>query len=69
MNWDLNEEHRLIRETARDFARDVVAPGAGDREISGEYPYQIMEQMAELGMMGLPFPEEYGGPAATGWGP
>lgn len=61
MDWDLNEEHRLIRQTAREFAREVVAPGAIEREQTGEYPYDIIAQMAELGMMGLPFPEKYGG--------
>jgi alkylation response protein AidB-like acyl-CoA dehydrogenase len=61
MNFDLTDEQKMIRDMTRAFAKEVVAPGAEERERTGEYPYQIMEQMAELGMMGIPFPEEYGG--------
>ena len=61
MNFDLTDEHRMIRDTARDFAREVVAPAAEEADRTGEYPYDIMERMGHLGMMGIPFPEEYGG--------
>ncbi len=61
MNFDLTDEHKMIRDMARDFAREVVAPLAGELDRTGEYPYEIMSRMAELGMMGLPFPERYGG--------
>jgi len=61
MNFDLTDEQRMIREMARDFAREVIAPRAEEMEATGEYPYDIIEQMAELGIMGIPFPEEYGG--------
>jgi short-chain 2-methylacyl-CoA dehydrogenase len=61
MNFDLTEEQRMIRDMARDFSRKVIAPRAEEMEATGEYPYDIMDQMAELGMMGIPFPEEYGG--------
>lgn len=61
MNFDLTDEHKMIRDTARDFAREVVAPRAEEMERTGEYPYDIIEQMGKLGMMGIPFPEEYGG--------
>ncbi len=61
MNFDLTDEHRMIRDMARDFAREVVAPRAEEMEKTGLYPYDIIAQMAELGMMGLPFPERYGG--------
>lgn len=61
MNFDLAEEHRMIRDMAREFADEVVAPRAEEMDRTGEYPYDILEQMAELGMMGIPFPEEYGG--------
>jgi alkylation response protein AidB-like acyl-CoA dehydrogenase len=61
MNFDLTDEHRMIRDMARKFADEVIAPRAEEMERSSEYPYDIFAQMAELGMMGLPYPEEYGG--------
>ncbi|MEW6112087.1 MAG: acyl-CoA dehydrogenase family protein [Thermodesulfobacteriota bacterium] len=61
MNFDLTEEHRMIRDMARKFADEVIAPRAEEMERTGEYPYDIIAQMGELGMMGLPYPEEYGG--------
>ncbi|MBW1706650.1 MAG: acyl-CoA dehydrogenase family protein [Deltaproteobacteria bacterium] len=61
MNFDLTDEHKMIRDMSRDFADEVIAPRAEGMERTGEYPYDILAQMAELGMMGIPFPEEYGG--------
>jgi len=61
MNLDLSDEHRMIRDMARKFASEVIAPRSEEMEVTGEYPYDIIERMAELGMMGIPFPEEYGG--------
>ena len=61
MNFDLTDEQRMIRDTARDFAKEVIAPRAEEMEATGEYPYDILEKMAEVGIMGVPFPEEYGG--------
>ena len=61
MDFDLSEEHRMIRDMARDFAREVIAPRSEQMEKTGEYPYDIMDRMADLGMMGIPYPEEYGG--------
>ena len=61
MDLDLTQEHAMIKDMAHQFADEVVAPRAEEMERTGEYPYDIMKQMAELGMMGLPFPEEYGG--------
>ncbi len=61
MDFDLTDEHKMIRDMARDFADEVIAPRAEDMERSGEFPYDIIAQMAELGIMGIPFPEEYGG--------
>lgn len=61
MNFDLTDEQRMMRDTARDFAEEVIAPRSEHMEATGEYPYDIMQQMADLGMMGIPFPEEYGG--------
>ncbi len=45
----------------RKFVDEVVEPRAEEMEKTGEYPYDIMDQMADLGMMGIPFPEKYGG--------
>jgi alkylation response protein AidB-like acyl-CoA dehydrogenase len=61
MNFDFTDEHKMIRDMARDFADEVIAPRAEEMERTGEYPHDIIEKMAETGMMGIPFPEEYGG--------
>jgi short-chain 2-methylacyl-CoA dehydrogenase len=61
LDFQLTEEHRMIRDMCRSFTQDVIAPRAEDIERTGEYPYDIMAQMAELGMMGIPIAEEYGG--------
>jgi len=61
VDFDLKEEHKMIRDMTRDFAQEVIRPRSEEIERTGEYPYDIMDQMAELGMMGIPFPEEYGG--------
>jgi len=61
MDFDLSDEHKMIRDMARDFANEVIAPRTEEVEKTGEYPYETMGKMAELGMMGIPFPEEYGG--------
>lgn len=61
MDFDLKEEHGMIRDMCRDFSREVIAPRAEEIERSGEYAYDIIAQMAELGMMGIPIEEEYGG--------
>lgn len=61
MNFDLTGEQEKIRQMTREFASRVIAPRAEELERSGEYPYDIMAQMASLGIMGIPFPKEYGG--------
>ena len=61
MDFDLTEEHVMIRDMTRDFASEVIGPRSEEMERSGLYPYDILEQMSALGMMGVPFPEEYGG--------
>ena len=61
MNFDLTEDQRMIQDMCRDFAREVIAPRSEEMERTGDFPYDIMDQMAELGMMGIPFPETYGG--------
>ncbi|MGH7724045.1 MAG: acyl-CoA dehydrogenase [Candidatus Eiseniibacteriota bacterium] len=57
----LHDEHHAVRETARKFAVEVVQPGAAARDEKEEFPSALVRQMAELGFLGLPFPEEYGG--------
>ena len=61
MNFELTKEQKMIRDEVRNFARQEIAPRAEEMEATGEYPYDIMEKMADLGMMGIPFPEKYGG--------
>ncbi len=61
MNFRLSDEHEALRKTVEQFARDVVAPQAQEHDRSGEFPYDVVRQMGEMGLFGLPFPEEYGG--------
>jgi short/branched chain acyl-CoA dehydrogenase len=61
MNFDLPEDHELIRRTVRDFAEQEVAPVAEELDRTKSFPYAIVAKLGELGLMGIPFPEEYGG--------
>ena len=61
MDFRLSEEQQMIRDMARKFADEIIAPRAEEMEATGEYPYDIMDRMAGLGMMGIPFPPQYGG--------
>jgi short-chain 2-methylacyl-CoA dehydrogenase len=61
MNFDLSDEHQLIRRTVREFAEEKVAPVAGELDREHRFPYELVAEMAELGLMGMPIPEEYGG--------
>ncbi len=61
MDFKLTEEHEALRSTVREFAREVVAPVIGDFYERHAFPYEIVRQMGEMGLFGLPFPEEYGG--------
>jgi short-chain 2-methylacyl-CoA dehydrogenase len=61
MNFDLTDEQTMIRDMARDFAQEVIRPRAEEMDETGEYPDEILQKMGELGMMGIPFPEAYGG--------
>jgi len=62
--FDLPEEHEALRQTVRDFAEREVAPVAAELDRTHAFPYEIVRQLAELGWMGIPFPEEYGGAGA-----
>ncbi|HEX6287701.1 MAG TPA: acyl-CoA dehydrogenase [Herpetosiphonaceae bacterium] len=66
MNFELTEEQQFIRQTVRDFAQKEIAPRSAEIDRTGEFPHDIFKQMAELGLLGLPFPEEYGGAGADG---
>ncbi len=61
MNFELTDEQRLLRDTVRDFARAEVAPVAEELDRDKRFPYEIVAKLGELGLMGIPFPEEYGG--------
>ncbi len=64
MDFRLTEDQQLIRDTARDFAQREIAPQAEEIDRTGEFPVDIFKQMADLGLMGLPIDEEYGGAGA-----
>jgi alkylation response protein AidB-like acyl-CoA dehydrogenase len=64
MNFDLTNEQEMIRKLIHDFAEEEVAPEADARDRTAKFPEEIFEKLAELGIMGLPFPEQYGGSAA-----
>jgi short-chain 2-methylacyl-CoA dehydrogenase len=61
VNFDLSSEHELVRTTVRDFAEQRVAPVAEELDREHRFPYELVTELAELGLMGMPFPEEYGG--------
>ena len=61
MDFDLSPEHELIRRTVRDFAEGEVAPVAEELDRTKSFPYEIVRQLGELNLMGIPFPLEYGG--------
>ncbi|MFQ6015420.1 MAG: acyl-CoA dehydrogenase [Anaerolineae bacterium] len=64
MDFELTEEQRLIRDTVRDFAQNEIAPIARHTDETGEFPWETFKKMGELGLMGLPWPEKYGGAGA-----
>lgn len=61
MDFELNEEQRLFRDTLRDFVAREVTPVASELERSGEYPTRLVEQLKELGLFGMTVPSEFGG--------
>jgi alkylation response protein AidB-like acyl-CoA dehydrogenase len=61
LNFELSDEQELIRRTVRDFAETKVAPVAEELDREERFPYELVAELAELGLMGLPIPEEYGG--------
>jgi short-chain 2-methylacyl-CoA dehydrogenase len=61
MDFDFTDEQQEFREAVRAFAQEVVAPRAEEMDRTGEFPYDIVKQMGEMGLFGLPFPEDVGG--------
>jgi alkylation response protein AidB-like acyl-CoA dehydrogenase len=64
LNFDLDQEHELIRSTVREFAQQRVAPVAEELDRESRFPYELVGELAELGLMGMTIPEEYGGAGA-----
>jgi short/branched chain acyl-CoA dehydrogenase len=61
MDFDLSDDHELIRRTVREFAEGEVAPVAAELDRTKSFPYEIVAKLGALNLMGIPFPEEYGG--------
>jgi short/branched chain acyl-CoA dehydrogenase len=64
MNFELSDDHELLRRTVRDFAEGEVAPVAEEHDRTKSIPYDIIAKLGALNLMGIPFPEEYGGAGA-----
>jgi short-chain 2-methylacyl-CoA dehydrogenase len=64
MNYELTEEQELLRRTVRDFSESKVAPLAEELDREERFPYELVQELAALGLMGIPIPEEYGGAGA-----
>ena len=64
MEFDLNPEQELVRDTVRRFALERVAPVAAELDREKRFPYELVGELAELGLMGMTIPEEYGGAGA-----
>src|SRR6202035_4888653 len=61
MNFELSADHELIRRTVREFAEGEVAPVAEELDRTKSFPYEIVAKLGQLNLMGIPFPQEYGG--------
>ncbi len=61
MDFQITEEHQMIRRMVRDFAEKEIAPRAEEIDATDQFPFDIFKRMGELGILGMPFPEQYGG--------
>jgi short-chain 2-methylacyl-CoA dehydrogenase len=61
VDFDLSDEHDLLRKTVREFAEERIAPVAEELDREHRFPYEIVSELAQLGLMGIPIPEEHGG--------
>ena len=64
MNFDLTKDQQLIRDVVKDFAQNEIVPRATEIDRTGEFPMDIVKKLADMDLMGLPFPEQYGGAGA-----
>jgi short/branched chain acyl-CoA dehydrogenase len=64
LNFDLTQEQQLVRDTVREFAMSRIAPVAAELDRDHRFPYELVAELAELGLMGMTVPEEYGGAGA-----
>jgi short-chain 2-methylacyl-CoA dehydrogenase len=64
LNFDLDQEHELVRSTVREFAHERVAPVAEELDRESRFPYDLVAELGELGLMGMTIPEKYGGAGA-----
>jgi len=64
LNFDLTKEQQLVRDTVREFAESQIAPVAAELDREHRFPYELIAELAELGLMGMTVPEEYGGAGA-----
>ncbi|HEY7779580.1 MAG TPA: acyl-CoA dehydrogenase family protein [Ktedonobacterales bacterium] len=64
MDFTLSDEQQMIRDMCREFAEEEIKPRAEELDRTGEFPIDLVRKMGELGLLGLPFPEEYGGAGA-----
>src|ERR1700742_4074743 len=61
MDFDLADDHRLLRDTVREFAANEIAPAVEQLDRLKAFPYEIVRRLSELDLMGIPFPAQYGG--------
>jgi len=59
--YELDESHKMLRDSIREFAENEILPGASERDVHGKFPAEIIKKLGEMGYMGICVPEEYGG--------
>ena len=65
MDFSLSQEQSMFRETVYRYGRDEIAPLCEEADLKGEFSFEIWRKLASFGILGLPFPEEFGGSAAN----